>query len=414
MNLPTNTMKAYRFSIILITSVLLGSILGYFWGQEAAVLKPFGDIFLNLLFTAVVPLVFFSIASAVSSITDGLRLGKILTSMLAVFIVTGIIASLVMVIGVNIFPPAEGLHISFPLPEKIETSSIAQKIVETLTTNDFSGLFSKKNMLAIILFALLTGFATQMAGDKGKPFASFLASANEVMLKLIHIIMYFAPIGLAAYFAYLIGVFGPELAGSLARAMALYYPISIVYFFVAFTLYAIWAAGWQGMKTFWRNILPATLVALGTGSSMATIPVNLQAANKTGVPRDISEMVIPIGATIHMDGSCLSAILKIALLFGLYGRDFSDPATIATAIGVALLSGTVMSGIPGGGYIGEILIIQLYGFPMEAMPIVTLIGTLVDPTATMVNSIGDNVASMMVTRVVEGKNWFLQLGKSNE
>lgn len=400
--------KAYRFSIILILSVLFGSFLGYFWGKEAEVLKPLGDIFLNLLFTAVVPLVFFSIASAVSNISNGMRLGKILGSMLAVFVVTGIIASLVMILGVNIFPPAQGLHISLPAPDKIEATSIAQKIVETLTTNDFSGLFSKKNMLAIIVFALLTGLATQQAGEKGKDFAKFLLSANEVMLKLIHLIMYFAPIGLAAYFAYLIGVFGPELAGSLARAMALYYPISILYFVIAFTLYAIWAAGVEGMKTFWKNILPASLVALGTGSSMATIPANLEAANKTGVPRDISEMVIPIGATIHMDGSCLSAILKIALLFGLYGRDFTDPVTIITAVGVALLSGTVMSGIPGGGYIGEILIIQLYGFPIEAMPIVTLIGTLVDPTATMVNSIGDNVASMMVTRVVEGKDWFLR------
>ncbi|MGL4364408.1 MAG: dicarboxylate/amino acid:cation symporter [Bacteroidales bacterium] len=407
-------MKAYRFSIILIVFVLFGSILGSFMGKNAEVLKPLGDIFLNLLFTAVVPLVFFSIASAVSNITDGLRLGKILGSMLAVFIATGIIASLVMVVGVNIYPPAEGLQISLPAPDKIESSSIAQKIVETLTTNDFVGLFSKKNMLAIIFFALLTGFATQMAGEKGKVFGAFLVSANEVMLKLIQIIMYFAPIGLAAYFAYLIGFFGPQLTQSLWRAMVLYYPISIIYFFVAFTLYAIWAAGIKGMKTFWENILPASLVALGTGSSMATIPTNLEAANKTGVPRDISEMVIPIGATIHMDGSCLSAILKIALLFGLYGRDFTDPMTIITAVGVALLSGTVMSGIPGGGYIGEVLIIQLYGFPIEAMPIVTLIGTLVDPTATMVNSIGDNVASMMVARIVEGKDWFMRLGTPSD
>lgn len=400
-------MKAYRFSIILIVSVILGSVLGLFWGKGAESLKPLGDIFLNLLFTAVVPLVFFSIASAVSSISDGLRLGKILGSMLAVFIVTGIIASLIMVIGVNIFPPAEGLSISLPAPDKIESSSIAQKIVETLTTSDFVGLFSKKNMLAIIVFAILVGIATNQAKEKGYDFSKFLFSANEVMLKLIHLIMYAAPVGLGAYFAYLIGVFGPELAGSLARAMALYYPVSILYFFIAFTLYAIWAAGLEGMKTFWKNILPATLVAVGTGSSMATIPINIEAANKTGVPKDISEIVIPIGATIHMDGSCLSAILKIALLFGLYGKDFSDPITILIAIGVALLSGTVMSGIPGGGYIGEVLIIQLYGFPLEAMPIVTLIGTLVDPTATMVNSIGDNVASMMVTRVIEGKNWFL-------
>lgn len=398
-------MKAYRFTILLILSITLGSVCGVVWGKETQWMKPFGDIFLNLMFTVVVPLVFFSISSAVASIENGKRLGKIMASMLTVFVITGVIASLIMIAGVIVFPPAKGLVLEMKAPENAESFSVSQQIVNALTVSDFSMLLSKKNMLALIVFSVLTGWTVSHTKEKGKAFGEFLKSGNEIFLQIIHYIMYYAPVGLFAYFAFLVGDLGPQLLGSMARAMALFYPLSVLYFFIAFSIYAFWAGGKNGFNRFWKYILPPSLVALATGSSMATIPSNLDAADKIGTPKDISELVIPIGATIHMEGSCLSAILKIAVLFGIFGKDFADPYTILTATGVAILSGTVMSGIPGGGFIGEILIVSLFGFPPEALPVITAIGTLVDPTATMVNAIGDNVAGMMVARIVEGKNW---------
>jgi len=219
--------------------------------------------------------------------------------------------------------------------------------------------------------------------------------------------MFYAPIGLGAYFAYLIGVLGPQILGTYARAMTIYYPVALAYFLIGFSFYVFLAAGIKGLKTFWPNIMPAAMTALATCSSMATIPVNLEVAERVGVPRDIREMVIPIGSTIHMDGSCLSAVLKTAVLFGLFHMNFSTPWAMVTAVGVALLSGTVMSGIPAGGFLGELMIVTLYGFPIIAMPIISMIGTLVDPPATMVNAIGDNVSSMLVARILGGKNWML-------
>jgi len=130
-----------------------------------------------------------------------------------------------------------------------------------------------------------------------------------------------------------------------------------------------------------------------------------------GVPKDIREIVLPMGATMHMDGSCLSAILKISFLFGLYGKGFTGIGTFATAILISVMSGVVMSGVPGGGLIGEMLIVNLYGFPPEAFPIIATIGFLVDPPATMVNACGDSVAAMMVTRLVEGKEWLAKVIK---
>ncbi|MCK5173903.1 MAG: cation:dicarboxylase symporter family transporter, partial [Planctomycetes bacterium] len=213
----------------------------------------------------------------------------------------------------------------------------------------------------------------------------------------------YAPIGLGAYFAYMVGVFGPQIVGSYARVLALYYPVAILYFVLGFSLYAFSAAGRRGVRDFWTQIAPAALTALGTGSSLAALPANLQAAERIGVPEDVREIVLPLGATIHMDGSCLAAIMKIAVLFSLYGYDFSGPAVLAGAIGVAILCGLVMSGIPGGGFLGEALIVSIYGFGPEALPIIAMLGTLVDPLATMINSSGDTVAAMMVNRLLTGK-----------
>src|SRR3989338_7926818 len=187
--------------------------------------------------------------------------------------------------------------------------------------------------------------------------------------------------------------------------MVIYYPLAFGYFVIAFSCYAYLAARKAGIRCFWGNIIPTSLTALATGSSVAVIPLNLGAAEKIGVPEDIREVVIPIGATIHMDGSCMSAVLKIALLFGIFQMDFAGPGTLLATLAVALLSGTVMSGIPSGGFLGEVLIISLYGFPIEALPIISLIGVLVDPPATMINAVGDNVCSMMVARMLGGPRW---------
>lgn len=395
--------------MILIIGIIIGSVLGIFYKKDAVIFKPFGDIFLNLLFTIIVPLVFFSISSAVASMTNIRRLGKIMSAMIFVFVATGLIASFVMILGVVYYPPAVGVHVTLGNGINVEHLNLSDQIVKAFTVSDFAELLSKKNMLALIIFAILTGLATSATGERGKLFAHFLTAGSDVMMKLISFIMYYAPIGLCAYFAYLVGVFGPELLGSYARAMLLYYPTAILYFFIAFTLYAFIAARSEGVRRFWRNIIPASLVALATGSSMATIPANLEAADKTGVPRDISEVIIPIGATIHMEGSCLAAVLKIAFLFGIFNMPFSGAETLLTAAGIALVTGVVVSGIPGGGTIGELLIISFYGFPMEAFPIVTMIGTLVDAPATMLNAVGDNVSSMMVARILGGSDWIKEV-----
>ncbi len=401
----SNLWQHYKFPIILLSSIILGSIIGLILGEKATVLKPLGDIFLNLMFTIVVPLVFLTISSAVSSMVDMKRLGKIIGNMLIVFIITGIIASIIMIGTVTIFPPAQGVNLELPQAEEIAPLSTGDQIVAALTVTDFPLLISRRNMLPLILFAIFFGVCVSLLGEKGKKVGDALNILSEVFLKMVSLIMYYAPIGLGAYFAALIGDFGPELLGSYARAMVVYYPICIAYFFVAFFFYSYYAGGKDGVRIYFKNIFPVVITSLATQSSIATLPVNLETTEKMGVPKDIRDIVLPIGATAHMDGSCLSAILKISFLFGLFDMPFEGIGTFVTAILISVLSGVVMSGVPGGGLIGEMLIVNLYGFPMEAFPIIATIGYLVDPPATMINVTGDTVASMMVTRMLEGKDW---------
>lgn len=395
--------NAYRFPIVLITGIVLGSIIGLLMGEKAMALKPLGDIFLNLMFTVVVPLVFVTISSAVAGMSNMKRLGSILKNLLLVFVVTGLIAAVIMIATVTIFPPAEGVNLSVQAADSVEKLNAGDQIVKALTVGDFPDLISRRNMLPLILFSVFFGICVSMLGDEGKIIVNGLDALSKVFMKMVHIIMYYAPIGLGAYFASLIGEFGPQLLGSYAQAMIIYYPVCILYFFIAFAAYSNFAGGKLGVKKFFKAIISPAVTSIATQSSIATLPVNLKAAKDIGVPKDIREIVLPIGATMHMDGTCLSTILKISFLFGIYGIPFEGVGMWGSAILMSVMGGVVMSGVPGGGLIGEMLIVNLYGFPPEAFPIIATIGFLVDPPATMINACGDTVASMMVTRIVEGK-----------
>jgi len=395
----------YRFSIILIISIAIGSIIGLIFGERAVVLKPFGDIFLNLMFTVVTPLVFITIASAVGSMVNMRRLGKILGNMLLVFVITGLIAAVLIIIIVKIYPPAEGVNIQVEAAGELEKLTFADQVVSAVTVNDFSKILSRSNMLPLIVFSILFGYCVSAVGGEDNIVAKALDALSKVMMKFISVIMLYAPIGLGAYFASLIGEFGPQLLGAYARAMVVYYPLCVVYFFIFFAGYTYYAGGMEAVKSFFKNIVEPSITSIATQSSIATLPTNLRAAQRIGVSKDIREIILPIGATAHMDGTVLSSILKISFLFGIFGQEFAGMGTYLTAIGLSILGGVVMSGVPGGGLIGEMLIVNMYGFPPEAFPIIATIGFLVDPPATWLNATGDTVASMMVTRIIEGKDW---------
>ena len=394
--------KNYKFPIILLFSIIIGCILGLILEENAVILKPFGTVFLNLMYTIVVPLVFFTISSSIANMVNLKRLGKILKYVFLVFILTSAIAGILMLGIVKIINPVGDTNIVLEQGEATEVS-IGDQIVQAITVTDFSNLLSRTNMLPLIIFTILFGIGVALT--KNDKLAVSLENISNVMMKIINIIMYYAPIGLCAYFANLIGEFGPQLIGSYAKSMILYYIICVLYFVVFYYLYAYIAGKKKGVKLFYKNIFPATATSLATQSSLASLPTNLDTASNMKIPKDIRDVTLPIGATMHMEGSSMGAILKIVFLFGIFNMPFVGFDTYLIAIVIAVLSAVVMSGIPGGGLIGEMLIVSLYGFPLEAFPIIATIGWLIDPPATCLNVVGDVSSSMLVTRLMEGKDW---------
>ncbi|EJO5346925.1 dicarboxylate/amino acid:cation symporter [Clostridium botulinum] len=403
--------ESYRFPLILLGGIISGSILGVVLGKKATIFAPLGEIFINLMFTIVVPMVFISIATAVGSMMNMKRLGKILGSLMLTFLVTGCFAAVLVLVVVNIWPPASNAAITMESAKMQDSASISSMIVGALTVDDFSGLMSRKNMLPVIVFAIISGLAVAACGGEESPVGQLLENLNRIVMRIVEMIMNLAPIGLGAYFADLVGKFGPQLIGDYGRTILIYYPMCIVYGVVFYPAYAYFAGGKFGVKKMLQNIFNPAVTAFATQSSVATLPVNMKACKNIGVPEDISNIVLPMGATMHMDGFVLSSITKIAFLFGVFQMPFTGIANYGMAILVAILSAFVLSGAPGGGLVGEMLIVSFFGFPGEAFPLIVTIGFLLDPAATCLNSSGDTIASMIIARFVEGKDWLLKKEK---
>ena len=416
----SNFWKSYGFLILMLTGIVAGCVVGAIWpavmevvdgetiivDKGATVLEPLGTVFLNLMFCIAVPTVFCSISSSIANMQSARRAGKIMGVTIATFLVTAAIAAVIMYVTVRLIPPVVGEY-ALVEGEVGGTLGVADMIVNFFTKPDFTELFSRRAILPLIVAAILFGFGIQMAGGAETKTAKLLEDVTNCIMKTFKIITYYAPIGFFGFFAYLIAYHGSDLIGDYGRALAIYYILSFVYMLVFSPIYARFGGGKGAAKVMFSKLFRPAAMSFGTCSSVATIPTNLEAAEDSGVPRDISDLVLPLGATMHMDGSCFSCVLKIAFLFGVFGIPFEGAGLIVKILLVAVFSSVAMSGIPGGGYIGEYIICSLF-FPAQmaiAYPIAVTIGNLVDPPATMINSAGDYVVSFLVARFTEGKDW---------
>ena len=410
-----NFLKNYSFLILMLVGIVAGCVTGALWPNVydaegelvtgASLLSPLGDVFINLMFCVVVPMVFCSIASAVANVDNAKRAGKIMGVTLGSFFSTAGIAAIIMYVVcrfVDLVPSSyEAIEGSLD-----EAMSLGEMVVAFFTKPDFSQLLSRKAILPLIVFAVLFGFGVQMSGGKETLVAKFLASATDALLNMVKIISYYAPIGFFGFFGSLVATYGPQLIGDYSKTLGIYYGLSFVYMFAFFPLYARFGGGKGAAKVMFKNLFKPAAVSFGTCSSVATIPTNMEAAEKTGISKEVSNVVLPMGATMHMDGSAMSAIIKVAFLFGVFGKDFGTGEAILAII-VAVFSSVAMSGIPGGGGTGELVLCTIF-FPEQlaiAYPIALALGNLVDPPATMVNAAGDYVVSFIVERFVNGKDW---------
>lgn len=402
-------LKNYKSTLILLASIIIGTIVGLIFGEKATVLSPFGDLFLNMLLVIIVPLIFLTISTSIGKMKQPKRIGKILTTIILVFAFTSIVSVFVGIVSTKAFRLVDvkdeaAIKEVLKGAEEItnEDVNFLERTVEAVSVNDFSKLLTRDNMIALIIFSILMGISINISKGKGDKFLGILESANEVVQSFIKLIMYYAPIGLGCYFAALVGTFGGEIALGYGKTFLIYTIVSVLFYFIIYSFYAFIAGGKEGFVSYWKNILPATLTSLATCSSAASIPVNTSCAKNIGVPEDIADTTIPLGTSFHKDGSIIGSVFKIMFLVYLFNSDVST----LKVLGVALIATLLVTAVPiGGGTISEMLIITMLGFPVTALPILTIIATIIDPPATMLNVVGDSASSMLVARIVDGKKW---------
>ena len=397
--------KTYGFLIFMISGIVAGCLVGAFAPDFGGKIKFLGTLFINMMFCVVVPMVFCSIASAIANMKSVKRAGKIMGVTIATFLVTAAIAGILMYIVCRIFPLVDG-HYTITEGEIGDTLGFGDMIVNFFTKPDFTELLSRKAILPLIVFAVIVGFGVQMQGGANTMTAKLLEDMTGCILKAVQIITYYAPIGFLGFFANLVATYGPDLIGDYSKTLIVYYGLCFAYMFIFFPIYARFGGGKGAAKVMFRHLFRPAATAFGTCSSVATIPVNMEVSEDTGISKEVSDIVMPLGATMHMDGSAMGAIIKVAFLFGMFGKDFGTGEAIL-AIVVAVFSSVAMSGIPGGGGTGELVLCSMF-FPDHlnvAFPIALAIGELIDPPATMVNAAGDYVVSFIVSRFVDGKDW---------
>lgn len=406
----------YKSTIILLVSIIIGAIVGFIFKEKATVLSPLGDIFLNLLLVVITPLIFLTITTSISKMKSPKRLGKIVGATFLVFIITSIIAVLIGFAStyfIKLVKPEDGEKIKQSLQETTDEETqeneeigILKRTASLLTVNDFTKLLSKDNIIALLVFSIIFGLAINITGEKAKPVVDFLESANEIINNVVKLIMYYAPIGLGCYFAALVGSFGEMIVVGYLKTFVIYTIVSILYYLIIYSIYAFVAGGKKEIRLYWKNVLPATATALGTCSSAASIPVNIECSKKIGVPEDVAETAIPLGTSFHKDGSIIGSVFKIMFLVCLFGMNVSTGTGILGILAIALVSTLLVTAVPiGGGTISEMLIITMLGCPTVALPILTIIATIIDAPATMLNVVGDTASSMMISKIVDGKNW---------
>jgi len=400
-----NFLKNYGFILAMLAGISGGCVVGLTAPAFAEKLKPLGELFTNMMFCVVVPMVFCSICSAIANMPSAKRAGKVMGVTITTFFVTAGIASIIMYAIMRVFPVVTGTY-DVPQADPSAVMGVGDMIVSFFTKPDFVELLSRRAILPLIVFAIIIGFGIQMSGGPSTMTAKLLEDITGCIMNAVKIVTYYAPVGFFGFFANLVATYGPELIGDYSRTLVLYYGLSFVYMFVFFPIYARFGGGKGAVKVMFQHLFKPAAVSFGTCSSVATIPTNMEAAEKTGINKDVSNIVLPLGATMHMDGSAMGAILKVAFLFGMFGQDFTTGRAILAII-VAVFSSVAMSGIPGGGGTGELALCTVF-FPEQmaiAYPMALALGNLIDPPATMVNAAGDYVASFIVARFVDGKDW---------
>lgn len=388
---------AYRSSITLLLALFIGGMVGVYWPQLALNMQPVGQLFLNFLMTMIVPLVGFSVVASISQLKQLNQLGRLLTLVLLVSLFMATFASVTALLFFSFFDLTTGASVGFTQP--IDAAHKPLDLVGMLSTTDFVGLFSTSHLLALIAVSILIGIAIVRAGEAGQPFAQWVASGNTVVQHVVRMMMKVAPLGLGAYFSATVAAQDSDILPWVAQAITLFFVLSLLYFMVGSTVFSYLAAGRLGVSRFWQQCMAPLATALGTCSSLATLPVTMMAANKMGIRRDVVDVAVPLLANFNKSGVALIVTLKIIFICGVLGMAM-DAQMVLTTILLAVTAAIIVGGVPGGAFTGELFIVSSLGLPLEAMPLLVVIGVMTDAASTTLNAVQDLNAAQLIERLM--------------
>lgn len=384
--------KNYGFSLALLAGVIAGGIFGAIWGEGTAVVKPIGDLFLNVVFVLIVPLVLFSMSSATCKLCNSGLAGKLLGSSLVVFLLMSAVAGALAFVLFMFWNPF--------------SSANPEAFLADMQARGGGGGLSLKGAIAgallpMIAVAMLAGFIVALLKEKGRRIAEFLDKATDLTVKVMRYVMYAAPIGIGCWFAWTVGSLGGSIIGEYADALAVYLVAALAVFLPVNSGWVM-AAGGTGMPgRFWHGMVTPSLTAIATASSAVCLPLNMEAAVGMGVRPVVADSVIPLGTNIHKDGSVIGGVVKVVFLMTVFGAAAPSWGSIFMVVGIGILVGTVMGAVPTGGMTGELLICSMLGYPPEIAAVLMVISTLIDIPATLLNSSGNVVAAVVVNRLTQ-------------
>lgn len=400
--------------------ILLGLVLGVIAGlclqnyQDFAnnYIKPFGTIFLNLIKMVVVPVVLFSIMQGVVSLQDVRKVGAIGGKTVAFYICTTAFAVTLGLVFANILQVGSGYQLDAASLSAYEATTEAPTLMDTIVnifpSNAFSPL-AEATMLQVIVIALFFGFGIIVAGEKGKIAADVVSSFSEVCIKIMGMIIRLSPIGVFALITPVIAENGPTVLLPLLKLIGVAYLVSIIHMVL---VYSSAVKGISGMSpiTFFKGMSPAMLFAFSSASSVGTLPFNLECTEKLGARKEVASFVLPLGATINMDGTAIYQGVSAIFIAQIFGIDLSISAQI-TIILTATLASIGTAGVPGAGVIMLAMVLESVGLPLEGIALVAGVDRILDMARTTVNITGDAACTICVD-AMEKKKEARQAAKS--
>lgn len=394
--------KRFSLTVWIFIALVLGVVCGMLLQGSPEIattyIKPVGTIFLNLIKMVVVPLVIFSIMAGVISLSDVRKVGSIGGKTVVFYLITtafavciGLLFANVMNVGANYTMPSSELTY-----EVKEAPSFIDTIVNIFPSN-FVAPMVEGNMLQVIVIALILGFGVIAAGSKAKPVSDFVFSMNEVMMKVIHGIICLAPFGVFGLIAPVVAENGPDVLMPLLWLIVVAYVAMLIHLVLVYSA-MVKGIGRMSPVKFFKGIAPAFAFAFSSASSVGTLPLNMECTRKMGAREEMTSFVLPLGATINMDGTAIYQGVCAVFIAQVFGVELTISQQLMVVLTTVLASiGT--AGVPGSGMIMLAMVLQSVGLPVEGIALVAGIDRILDMMRTALNITGDSACCLCIDAV---------------